>query len=116
MSIKSKLKYLHDYYLINRRVGHTRLLKEGTDNYKGDKFILCYNMEHGKAMGFNPNKEVLSWQSMEKLLGHKKPLAIDNETIIVILDETLKEINKLENEIQKFKEQRKQLIKILNEE
>jgi len=116
MNIKSRLRHLLDYYLINRQVGHTRLLKEGTDNYKGEKYILCFNMKHGENLGFDPNKEVISWQSMEKLRSHNKPIVIDNGTMVVILQESLKEIIKLENEIIKLKIQKKEIMKILNEE
>jgi hypothetical protein len=97
MTIQKKLSDLLFYYETTRGIGHTTLMKKGTDNYGDNKCVLTFNMEHGEVMGFNP-KEIVTLQSLDRTRGAARPMAIDNGTMMVLLTETLKEFGKLERE------------------
>lgn len=114
MKVKEKLRSLLTYYETSRQIGHTTLMKIGTNNYEKEKLVLSYNMSHGDNLGFKRN-EIVSWQNLERLCGHRKPMVIDNWTLSVILSDTLKEIEKLEEENRKLLEQKRNVLKILNE-
>lgn len=95
-----KLKELMTYYNVTRQVGHTRLVKEGTEHYEGPKLILVYNMDHGANTFPKSNKdEIISWQNLKSLRGHHRPLAVDNGTMWGILGDSIEEIEKLQEEL-----------------
>lgn len=100
MKIKEKLEILRDYYDKTRQVGHTTLVKEGTNNYKKPKLILVYKKDEHTYFDVKSD-ELISWKSLhnQDLLGQNKPLAIDNGVMWLMLDEAIKEINKLESHI-----------------
>lgn len=114
MKVKEKIRQLLIYYGTCRRVGHTALMKEGTNHYEKEKLVLTHTMAHGEDLGFNHN-EIVSWQNLEKLCGHSKPMVIDNYALFTILTETLKEIEKLEEENRKLMGQKEKILRILNE-
>jgi len=98
MKLKEKLEILADYFAKSRRVGHTRLMRNGIDNVK-DKLVLGYKKECRNEFNCG-SEEIISWVNFKKedLAGYKKPLAIDNSVMIMLLNESLNEINKLEEE------------------
>lgn len=110
MKIKEKLQALKDYYENTRQVGHTTLLKEGTNNFMDKKFILAYKKEYSDFYGCKP-EDIISWCRLnsDSLKGHKRPLAIDNGIMFELLRETLEEIEKLEQSNEKLQ----QIIKIV---
>ena len=97
MKVIEKLRMLRDYFEMTRNVGHTTLMKEGTNNYKRDKLILAPKKEYYSFFECK-SSEVISWDNLNALIGHKKPLIIDNGTMWVLLNESLKEITKLEKD------------------
>jgi hypothetical protein len=98
MKALNKLKELLTYYEGSRQSGHTTLMRKGTDHYaERKKFVLAFNAAHGDNMGFKVD-EVISWQNLSKLRGHNKPLAIDNGSMLMILRDTISEIEVLEEE------------------
>jgi len=101
MKIEKKLEILLQYYLSTRRAGHTTLMKEGTNHYDKDFFVLAHNMEYGETMGFGP-KSAVSWQNLDKLIGHNKPLAIDNGPMTELLADVLVRIEALKEENKKL--------------
>lgn len=98
MKIKQKLETLLHYYISTRQVGHTTLLKEGIENYKKDKLILSFNKVDHTFLNVKPS-EIISWKGIQShsLNGYNKPLAIDNGAMYILLEETLAEIDRLEN-------------------
>ena len=72
-------------------------MKKGTDNYEGEKFILSFNLKNRNEIGCT-SQEIVSLESLSKLIGSSKPIAIDNGAMITILTETLNEFRKLEKE------------------
>lgn len=102
MTIKEKLITLFNYYEATRGVGHTTLMKDGFDNYPDKKILLTCHYSHSQQLKAKKD-EIVTWNNMEKLRGHKRPLAIDNGTIIEILNETIGEIDRLEKEIERLK-------------
>lgn len=103
MKIKEKLQALKDYYEINRKVGHSTLMKEGTNNFKDKKFILAYNKDYSDFYGCTP-EDIISWKIFKaySLKGHARPLAIDNGVMFELLRESLEEIRRLERIETKF--------------
>lgn len=112
MKIQEELAKLLFYYEATRNVGHTTLMKKGTDNYDGQKYVLTINMNHGTEMNLD-SKEIISLQNLDKLRGSSRPIAIDNETMRVILAETLKEFDKLEKENQELNDKINLIRKII---
>ena len=108
MNIKKKLETIIQYYQSTRQVGHTTLMKKGTDNYDKPFFVLTYSMVHGETMGFDVTNTI-SYQNPDKLKGHTRPLVIDNAVIPEILGDALMRIEALEQENEKLKN-RNQLI------
>jgi flagellar hook-associated protein FlgK len=80
-------------------------MKEGTSHYDKDFFTLTYNMQHGDSLGLNP-KNIISWQNLNKLIGHHRPLAIDNSTMTELLGDVLSRIEIQKEEIQTLKEKK----------
>lgn len=113
MNITEKIKELLQYYLVNRKVGHTTLLKHGIDNfgYRDQKFfVLCKNMVDHTFFGVK-SKNVVSWCNIEKLRGYNRPIAIDNGAMIELLSESLSELSKIET----LEKQNKELLKKVDE-
>jgi len=107
MRLVEKLELLLNYYLINRKVGHTALLKEGTKHYENDMFILSSHSKDWSFLDCKPD-QILSWQNINKLRGYKKPIAID-------LTEVIEHIEKIENENEKLKNVTQNIVKLINE-
>lgn len=97
MKTLKKLEELLTYYTINRKVGHTTLLKEGTKNHQGKKFVLCHCKRDYQFLEVKP-EEVISVENIEALRGCNTPLILDNDAMIVILSESIKKINELKEE------------------
>lgn len=102
MKIKEKLKILYNYYNFTRKVGHTSLLKIGIDNFKDDKIVLVGLNRCCTYINESINN-VISLNSLNKLIGKNLPMAIDNDALSIILNESINEIEKLEQEIVKYK-------------
>ena len=100
MNIKQKLEFLKAYYEVTRNVGHSTLMRKGTEKYKRNKLVLAYTKECGFDFGLKPH-EIVSWQNLNDLVGHNAPLAIDNVAMFKMLEETLDYIKELEQ----YKEQ-----------
>lgn len=101
METIEKLKELRHYYAINRKRGHTTLMKEGTNNVE-DKFILS-NSKKDSSFLCVKSKEVISWNNLDQLRGHDTPLVIDNGAMLKILDDTLDLIYELQLKQQSLK-------------
>lgn len=108
MKILEKLQDLLAYYEATRRVGHTTLMKKGIENYDKEKFVLTYSIDAGECIGIKRD-EIISWQRLDKLRGHNKPLAIDNGTMFVILNEVTDTIKALQDENEMLREERRKI-------
>lgn len=108
MNIKKKLETLVQYFVSTRQVGHTTLMKEGTNHYDKPFFVLTHSMAHGESLGFDVTNTI-SYQNPDKLRGHNRPLVIDNGVMTEILSDALMRIEALEEENQKL-QKRNQLI------
>ena len=96
--IFDKLLTLHFYYTTTRGNGHTALMKEGTKHYQGDKLVLVGQMHEHKNTE-TKLCETISLNSLDKLRGLNKPLAIDNHALATIFENSMTEILNLEGEI-----------------
>lgn len=95
--ILQKLEMLRNYYEVTRNVGHTTLMKMGTDNYDRPKLVLTITKNHGLDLGLK-SEETVGWNNLKGLIGHKEPLAIDDGTMWVILNDLIPYIEELEQD------------------
>lgn len=103
MKILEKLELLAHYYESTRRVGHTTLVKQGTDTYDKPFLVLTYNAE-GDPFTNVDRKNIISSQNPNRLRGEEKALAIDNGAMLTLLNESIEEIIKLQGENKQLKE------------
>jgi len=100
------MKDFFNYVKANRQVGHTKLLKEGINNYKGEFVILGATMEHAQRLkkeSKNKNAIPVSIQTFsKKTMGGHYPIAFDNYTITEIFENDVRKIENLENDIIKL--------------
>lgn len=101
MNARKKLEEIRQYLEMTRQVGHTTGMLEGA-NYTANALILTLNMrmseEIKKKLGSPSNVTVQSIHSDTMLKGFRKPLFIDNMTMLWLLSETLAEFDDLECE------------------
>lgn len=106
MKLKDKFQMLYAYYDINRRVGHTRLMKEGTKHYENDFILIVPNLGMGKVLLQNdndrPNVKCLTINSLNNLVGSNKPIIFDNSTLHELFKEAYETLNKFEEVKQKM--------------
>ena len=88
-----------------RRVGNTSLMKEGINNYQGDKILVAYNNEHGNTILEDKTDgiSIVSVNNIESLIGSNKPIAFDNFALHIIFEEALREINRLQEQVDALK-------------
>ena len=108
MKIKKQLEGLLHYYMATRTVGHTTLLKKGTDNYDKPFCVLTHNIDAARSLGFSP-KNTVSLLSLDRLRGSSRPMVIDNGAMIEILVDALMRIEALEEENKKLVKQSKKI-------
>ena len=108
MKIKKQLEDLLYYYMATRATGHTTLMKQGTDNYDKPFCILTHNAEAGSSLGFN-QKNVVTLNSLDRLRGSSRPIAIDNGAMIELLISAIMRIESLEEENKKLVKQSKKI-------
>lgn len=101
MKIKKQLEELLYYYMSTRAVGHTTLMKKGTDNYDKPYCILTHNTEAGSVLGFD-RRNIVTVNSLDRLRGSSRPLAIDNGAMIELLIDVIMRIESLEEENKKL--------------
>ena len=102
MRIVETIKEISQYFQMTRQAGHTRLMKAGFVNFNGDKYVLCLNIDHGTRMGVRKS-EIVSLESLDKLRGSNRPLAIDNGALIEIFDQMDLKMDSLVEETQRHK-------------
>jgi hypothetical protein len=109
MSTKGKLKELLQYYLTTRQVGHTTTMLNGI---KDDKvLIMSLTSKDAKVICQRNDKALpISYDAFDytfSLRGRRMPLLIDNSAMIVLLEDALREISRLEGRIEYLKSMRK---------
>ena len=104
--ITDVLLEVKQYIDMNRGVGHTHTLKNGTDRSEGC-FLLAHTHQAGVQIAErNANVKVISINSLYRLRGGRLPLAIDNAALSEILGEALKEISVLQEQVQEERDMR----------
>lgn len=96
-----KIRTLRDYYHVNRKRGHTKLMKNGTKNYEEPFFIITPNMNYNGEMECRPN-QVVSWNALHRLYGEDKPIAFDNSTLCMMFEEICDYVYELKAEKEKL--------------
>ena len=92
-SVETILEQLCGYYQYTRGCGHTKAMLEGAKN--ADCFVVVPSMEIGRYVVMAPKEKLITLARLERLMGHKKPLAFDNSTLFTIFREALSEIREL---------------------
>lgn len=101
-SIERILTGLRDYFSTNRQVGHTKAMIEGAG--KSNCIVVVHDYNSVKDMTkqlLKKNKKQsvkclsLAEVGFGELIGHKKPLLLDNAALYDILTDALHEIKRL---------------------
>jgi len=100
-----KLIILYDYYLNTRGCGHTKLMIDGVKNYDREKILLAHKISYGKDLVNDIKCDIVSWNNLNKLKGKRIPIAIDNGTMCLILEESIDLISNLKEEHEKLKQE-----------
>ena len=103
METEKKLELLLKYYYSTRNAGHTTLMKEGINHFDKDFFVLSMHSDDYRELEIKP-QELISLQNLDKLIGHKKPMVIDNGAMIELLSDALMRIEALNEEIKTLEE------------
>lgn len=111
MKTLEKLKLLQKYYITTRGSGHTTLMKEGVDNTE-EKLILCNKLEEHSSINCKPS-EIVPWTNVARLIGQSKPLAIDNGAMLELLNNTIFELEELEDQKLELQQKINHIKKIL---
>ena len=91
---KSQIEALIAYYHSRRAIGHTTTMLKGAENT--DCVIITATEKQARYMKerLPENRTVLSLTSIDtQLYGLNKPIALDNDAIIVMLSRLLEEID-----------------------
>jgi hypothetical protein len=100
-NIKEKLRFLRDYYAVNRGVGHSNMMVNGSElTPKG--IIVAADMQSGRNLAVTADRAV-SIHSLNNLRGRTNPIAIDNAALYILFDASLKRIEELEQEVVRLK-------------
>lgn len=103
MKTLEKLEFLLDYYQATRGIGHSTLIKKGTDNYDQPFMVLTCNSEGDPFIDVN-KEDIVSIESLNRVIGKRKPMVIDNGAVIKLLYETILTIDTLQKENKQLKE------------
>ena len=101
---RSQIEALLSYYSAFRAVGHTTTMLKGAENT--DCVIITATEKQAKYMQerLPENRTVLSLTSLDThLLGMTKPIALDNDAIIVMLSRLLEEIETRDKRLREAK-------------
>lgn len=100
-----QIEALLDYYHRSRAVGHTTVMIEGAANVAGTIIISANEHQARYLRERSPDNTVISLGCFdERLRGHPYvPLALDNATIMTILDRLLQEIARKNEQIHDIK-------------
>lgn len=97
MDIKNILKNL-SYYLSIRQTGKTTLLKKGVDEYPYYHWIVVPNLDYAKQIVTPSNKlhNLVTLDTLDRLVGTKQAMIIDQQANLQIFQMALDEIHRLE--------------------
>ena len=101
---KSQIEALIAYYYSRRAVGHTTTMLKGAENT--DCVIITATEKQAKYIRerLSENRTVLSLNSLDThLYGLDKPIALDNDAIIVMLSRLMEEIETRDNRLREAK-------------
>ena len=101
---KSQIEALIAYYHSRRYIGHTTTMLKGAENT--DCVIITATEKQARYMKerLTENHTVLSLTSLDtQLYGLTKPIALDNDAIIVMLSRLLEEIDTRDNRLREAK-------------
>lgn len=101
--IKSKLEEIVTMYTVLRQCGHTTAVVEGAKNTNA--YVIVHHNSMGGYIDGLTDKSV-KWRSvnsLESLRGIRAPMVFDNTTIFELAKDSLREIERLELELEKTK-------------
>jgi hypothetical protein len=101
MKIKEKLTFLIDVFS-RRQVGNTTLLKTGINNYDKPFNVVSHSLHYSKELiGDSKFGNPLAFSKTGSAIGSKNPVIIDHHLLGLIASESLDEIQKLEDRVEK---------------
>ena len=113
MDSKNKLIELRDYFYSARHVGHTTAMMEGARNV--DCIVLAHCEEGAgfiKALDYQGDVKSLHQIGGGKLKNIKKPMVLDNATVVEVLNMALSEIDKQEARVEKAKNLAREILSL----
>lgn len=102
-NIREVLQTLVHYYDFTRQVGHTTAMMKGAGNV--DSTILVWNehmRDHIKKLFPSSKNDYITIGGLNNLRSMKKPLALDNAAIHMVLLNALNRITELEQEVKEY--------------
>lgn len=108
MRLTDKLRRLDTYFACARQVGHTALLRQGFDNWSGDKLILTTNMKEGHKLKCLES-QIVTLDSLDRLQGRDWPMLVDNSVLVHLFHSAILELEGLESENKKLYKKVKEL-------
>jgi len=103
----SQVELLYRYMTANRRVGHTRLMREGIDNYDKPFFVLGVDQQHTHNLMkdvMNDKAIPITLENFDKhMRGVDYPVAIDNYAFTSTFLGFQSHINYLDQEVLQLK-------------
>lgn len=96
MNIRQKIGEIRDYFIHNRYVGHSQLVKKMAAAMD-DAIVICSCAEQTHHF-----KNAISMYNLSPLRGQNKAMLLDNHTTIILLSGALDNMEHLEREIRRL--------------
>jgi len=111
--ISEKLITLRNYFMSNRRVGHSCAMLKGAE--QKDCIVIVGHMEQGKRQfsSLPPDRIFVSIHNLDSLRGLQKPMVFDNYALEILFSEASVEIAGLRAEVKRWRDSAKANLRIL---
>ena len=111
MKILDTLRYILQYYGVNRGAGHTNAMLDGAMSTPS---AIVITATHKQSMDFRwqgvPNTCVSLSEITHRLMGTRSPIVFDNRAMMVLLGDATKEIERLQNRVDELEEREVDLL------
>lgn len=96
---EEKLVLLKAYYDTRRGVGHTTVMMKGVVGSQ-HAIVLAHTARYAEDLRniYGRETQIVTWDALDRLLGRRDALVIDNAAMITILGDALEVMRKLRSE------------------
>lgn len=101
MNILHTLHSIARFFIANRAQGHTTAMLNGARNTK-DALVLTHDMRHAQTLA--RNNPTIDFTAIDHiaLIGHRRPVLIDNAAILTICEQAATTIERNQAEIERL--------------